>query len=220
MRFQENNNVMGDKQEVDEPAPRTRQPEADNVWSRKEMVYIDQDCQQYTPVVMVTAPSARSSAQSTKSTKRGPQTPSVVLEPRPLHSTYSAYKSSSSSATQGRGDNLEAAPLSVGSMDTPLASHSKSSPAPSPTSTTVSHAFLSRNPQSKLAQQYNAEDLQGGQSLTTTEEGGVANAGRVVPRSSTFSTRSDGRSVMTRGDGEEIMIFWNGHRDSRTSPNV
>jgi hypothetical protein len=36
-------------------------------------------------------------------------------------------------------------------------------------------------------------------------------------RDSTFSTLSDGRSTTTRGEGEEIMIFWDGHRGSRTS---
>ncbi|KAG0054213.1 hypothetical protein BGZ83_011734 [Gryganskiella cystojenkinii] len=35
-------------------------------------------------------------------------------------------------------------------------------------------------------------------------------------RDSTFSTASDSRSS-TRGDGEEIMIFWDGHRDSKAS---
>ncbi|KAF9090129.1 hypothetical protein BGX27_002330 [Mortierella sp. AM989] len=35
-------------------------------------------------------------------------------------------------------------------------------------------------------------------------------------RDSTFSTLSDSRSS-TRGDGEEIMIFWDGHRDSKAN---
>lgn len=36
-------------------------------------------------------------------------------------------------------------------------------------------------------------------------------------RDSTFSTGSDVRSLSTRADGEEIMIFWDGHRDSKGS---
>ncbi|KAF9289547.1 hypothetical protein BGZ68_009129 [Mortierella alpina] len=38
------------------------------------------------------------------------------------------------------------------------------------------------------------------------------NAGSTTMRDSTFSTMSDARSS-TRGDGEEIMIFWDGNRD-------
>ncbi|KAG0260663.1 hypothetical protein BG011_001726 [Mortierella polycephala] len=41
-------------------------------------------------------------------------------------------------------------------------------------------------------------------------------SGSVALRDSTFSTLSDARSS-TRGDGEEIMIFWDGHRDSKAS---
>ncbi|KAG0329590.1 hypothetical protein BG004_002300 [Podila humilis] len=36
-------------------------------------------------------------------------------------------------------------------------------------------------------------------------------------RDSTFSTGSSARSLSTRADGEEIMIFWDGHRDSKVS---
>ncbi|KAG0243046.1 hypothetical protein BGX31_011281 [Mortierella sp. GBA43] len=42
-----------------------------------------------------------------------------------------------------------------------------------------------------------------------------ATSGPTAMRDSTFSTMSDGRS--TRGDGEEIMIFWDGSRDSRSN---
>ncbi|KAF9947971.1 hypothetical protein BGZ70_002413 [Mortierella alpina] len=38
------------------------------------------------------------------------------------------------------------------------------------------------------------------------------NSGSTTMRDSTFSTMSDARSS-TRGDGEEIMIFWDGNRD-------
>ncbi|KAF9186108.1 hypothetical protein BGZ51_002233 [Haplosporangium sp. Z 767] len=41
-------------------------------------------------------------------------------------------------------------------------------------------------------------------------------SGSATLRDSTFSTLSDARSS-TRGDGEEIMIFWDGHRDSKAS---
>lgn len=41
-------------------------------------------------------------------------------------------------------------------------------------------------------------------------------SGSTGMRDSTFSTASTSRSS-TRGDGEEIMIFWDGHRDSKAS---
>jgi hypothetical protein len=64
-------------------------------------------------------------------------------------------------------------------------------------------------------QQYDPlEDLAGGGVKLRPWAGG---SGAAAPlRDSTFSTMSDGRSS-TRGDGEEIMIFWDGHRDSRTN---
>ncbi|KAF9365711.1 hypothetical protein BGX34_008732 [Mortierella sp. NVP85] len=63
-------------------------------------------------------------------------------------------------------------------------------------------------------QQYDPlEDLAGGGVKLRPWAGG---SGSGPLRDSTFSTMSDGRSS-TRGDGEEIMIFWDGHRDSRTN---
>ncbi|KAF8933089.1 hypothetical protein BGZ58_006586 [Dissophora ornata] len=59
-----------------------------------------------------------------------------------------------------------------------------------------------------------------GDPLSDLAEGGVklrpwaSSSGPTALRDSTFSTISDSRSS-TRGDGEEIMIFWDGHRDSK-----
>ncbi|GJJ75948.1 hypothetical protein EMPS_08306 [Entomortierella parvispora] len=46
--------------------------------------------------------------------------------------------------------------------------------------------------------------------------------GNTTTRDSTLSTLSsiDARSTTTRGDGEEIMIFWDGHRGSRSSSTM
>jgi len=50
----------------------------------------------------------------------------------------------------------------------------------------------------------------------------VGSMGNMTTRDSTLSTLSsiDAPSTTTRGDGEEIMIFWDGHRGSRSSSTM
>ncbi|KAI8606659.1 hypothetical protein EDD21DRAFT_360358 [Dissophora ornata] len=174
--------------------------------------------QQFTPAVMVTAPSTRSSAQSTASATLRPRPPSMVLEPRPLHSNYNAYQSTSS-PTSTHGQSKAA----VTPLGTTLAPISTTSPPPSSFSSSSSssnsriHSVLMRHAERGREYEYNTEVLR----RSRTDGGyGVRNNVRRTTRSSMFSTQSDSRSTTTRGDGEEIMIFWDGNRHSRASSNM
>ncbi|KAG0319043.1 hypothetical protein BGZ99_005335 [Dissophora globulifera] len=62
-----------------------------------------------------------------------------------------------------------------------------------------------------------ADLMGGGVNLRPWANGGNQGSGSgSMTRDSTFSTMSDARSS-TRGDGEEIMIFWDGNRNSKAS---
>ncbi|KAF9438662.1 hypothetical protein BGZ76_006035 [Entomortierella beljakovae] len=181
-----------------------------------------QDQQQYTPAVMVTGPSARSSAQSEVSAKRKPRPPNMVLEPRPLHPSYHINQNPSTS---------NATPLKklTTSKSTPIALPSTltamTNTILSPVSTSSSRSLPTK--ESEHAR-YSEEILENGErrgswSAVANETGihsdkAILNSPpRPFTRSSTFSTQSDARSTTT---GEEIMIFWDGHRDSRSSDSI
>ncbi|KAG0201936.1 hypothetical protein BGX28_005401 [Mortierella sp. GBA30] len=134
----------------------------------------------YTPAVMITGPSARSSAHSATSIDPRPLVPSLVLEPRPLNKNYGTKRSTT--VVMREHEELESSSAMSDSL------------VRAPTSSSV------------------ASDG------TDTSQNKHRNS------SSTTSTASDARSTMTRGEGEEIMIFWDGNRrDSKTnvssSPN-
>ncbi|KAG0368995.1 hypothetical protein BC939DRAFT_132873 [Gamsiella multidivaricata] len=225
--------------------------------------------QQYTPTVMVTAPSTRSSAQSMASGKRKPRPPNMVLEPRPLHPSYHVSPTSSSPAPKSesghamptmmsepilaRGSSTPSTPAPTALVSllasSPSTSYvaSPSSPPPPPASAPASApvsapARLVPPPKSYTLDRsdHQAETLEGNGQLDpwiasimarhfdymdSEFSGDYGNGGRYATggrplaavRNSTFSTYSDARSTMTRGDGEEIMIFWDGHRGSRAS---
>jgi len=175
--------------------------------------------QQFTPAVMITGPSARSSAQSTVSNKRAPSLPSMVLEPRPLHPNYHTHPSPPSPVTPP-------AALSSGSGVQATIQHSASAPTAlvsllASTSTTMPTIPTSISSQSAPPSAMRAYPsmVQHQQQASTSHQGGphLSQAATSPTRDSTFSTLSDARSTTTRGEGEEIMIFWDGHRGSRSS---
>ncbi|KAK3843920.1 MAG: hypothetical protein J3R72DRAFT_439388 [Linnemannia gamsii] len=178
---------------------------------------------QYTPAVMVTGPSARSSAQSTVSTKRGPNLPSMVLEPRPLHPSYHTQPSSASPVTPVTPPLPTSAPQTIishsASAPTALASLLASTSTTTPTISTVISTSHSAPPSAmraypSLVQPSPSQPTGAGSPIHLSQSG----PNTAPPtRDSTFSTLSDSRSTTTRGEGEEIMIFWDGHRGSRTS---
>ncbi|KAF9205737.1 hypothetical protein BGZ49_003578 [Haplosporangium sp. Z 27] len=191
-----------------------------------------QDEQQYTPAVMVTGPSARSSAQSTSPTKRKPKPPNIVLEPRPLHPNYNVDQLPSPTKTlQNSTPNTDtpgSQKIVTSSISTPAALVSILTPIASANQTTV---FTSSTPSLPTKGQdyitYSAEVLEGEERRTpgsyspNNHSGGNSKyISNPIARNSTFSTQSDSRSTITRGDGEEITIFWDGHRDSRASNNI
>ncbi|KAF9927100.1 hypothetical protein FBU30_003488 [Linnemannia zychae] len=194
--------------------------------------------QQYTPAVMVTGPSARSSAQSTISNKRGPNLPSMVLEPRPLHPNYYIRQHSPASPvtpvtpptptlpvveSQTTMQQSASSPTALASLlaststATPTISTSTISPSQSaPPSVMRSYPSLIQHPlQSSLPSQPGTGN--GNTSSLGLDPNHLSQSTTPPTRDSTFSTLSDGRSTTTRGEGEEIMIFWDGHRGSRTS---
>ncbi|KAF9360532.1 hypothetical protein BGX26_008952 [Mortierella sp. AD094] len=197
-----------------------------------------QNQQQYTPAVMVTGPSARSSAQSTASTKRKPRPPNMVLEPRPLHPSY--HINLSPSPTKSLQNEVQTTVASGPSMkvtasaSTPIALASiltsTSNINQPPASASSTRSLPTRD---EDYGKYGAEILEGCErrapwSASPKDPGcsnnnNAANSNTPPPpitRNSTFSTQSDSRSTIARGDGEEIMIFWDGHRDSRSSDNI
>ncbi|KAG9061508.1 hypothetical protein KI688_007086 [Linnemannia hyalina] len=178
--------------------------------------------QQYTPAVMVTGPSARSSAQSTVSNQQAPSLPSMVLEPRPLHSSYHTDQSSiPSPATPATPP-----PQTSGAQTTTTIQHSASAPTAlasllASTSTTFPTipSSVSAPPSAPPSAMHAYPSLV--QPSPMSPPGGgpshLSQSPAAPTRNSTFSTLSDGRSTTTRGEGEEIMIFWDGHRGSKTS---
>ncbi|KAG0234265.1 hypothetical protein BGW42_006770 [Actinomortierella wolfii] len=157
---------------------------------------------EYTPAVMVTGPSARSSMRSTSSGQGGgvssnggvsrPRSPTMVLGPLPIDKTQSHTMMTTSSA------------------------NSTSTIVVTPNSKLDSSMTIHRGG----GEEYDDDDdplslldIQGAHRLRPWARGSMASGGT---RDSTFSTSSDARSS-TRGDGEEIMIFWDGHRNSTRS---
>ncbi|KAF9977416.1 hypothetical protein BGZ73_006043 [Actinomortierella ambigua] len=145
---------------------------------------------EYTPAVMVTGPSARSSMRSTSSGPGGgvarPRSPTMVLGPLPIEKQHSATTPSTANSTS----TIAVPPMHI----------------PGSTTTTKEDYDDDDDPLSLL-------DIQGTHRLRPWARGSMASGGT---RDSTFSTASDARSS-TRGDGEEIMIFWDGHRNSTRS---
>ncbi|KAF9902534.1 hypothetical protein BX616_001908 [Lobosporangium transversale] len=96
--------------------------------------------QQYTPAVFVTAPSVRSSAQSTASATWKPKHFSIVVEPRPLNPSYYTRQSSSSPPSP----KLVQSPTDTADIDSDPAIHSYILPSPSPSvSITAPKSFAS-----------------------------------------------------------------------------
>ncbi|KAF9365704.1 hypothetical protein BGX34_008854 [Mortierella sp. NVP85] len=170
----------------------------------------------FTPAVMITAPSTRSSAQSMLSTKRKPD---VVLEPRPLHPSYHVKQSS---------------PKPKPAQSSPVAEPTLEPASTTPTSAAASPSTSSPNlilPSVLVEPPSEAEESQPPQSSSDAATSTLdpvqhdANGQKLqssnlllASRSSTFSAASDLRSTATRGDGEEITIFWDGKRDSNVAP--
>ncbi|KAF9306621.1 hypothetical protein BGZ74_004783 [Mortierella antarctica] len=196
-----------------EPEPRTMDQEEQ----------IQEPEYEFTPAVMLTGPSARSSAQSSTSIRRIPG-PTMVLESRPIQKPQPSP--SSTSSTLVPTPTTTPAPTALVSL---LASPSPTSPrthnpftSPSPSPTTASPApagaaprisFEPTDPFSVEVQDNFDTDQEMGNLRPWTSNRG-SGGGR---RDSTFSSGSDARSLSTRADGEEIMIFWDGHRDSKGS---
>ncbi|KAF9174614.1 hypothetical protein BGX20_010607 [Mortierella sp. AD010] len=66
-----------------------------------------------------------------------------------------------------------------------------------------------------LGEPFNNDDLLSGLPAPNLRPW-TSSSASTATRDSTFSTMSDSRSS-TRGDGEEIMIFWDGNRNSKTN---
>ncbi|KAF9399163.1 hypothetical protein BGX21_006704 [Mortierella sp. AD011] len=192
--------------------------------------HAQQDQQQYTPTVMVTGPSVRSSTQSATSTKRKSRPSHMVLEPRPLHPSY--HISQSPSTSKSLQNEVQTAVASEPSMkvatspSTSIAVASVITSAPNTSQLPPSASSTRTLPAGD--QDYKKHSVKilesDGRRATWSANNKTANSNTSPPppntRYSTFSTQSDSRSTTTRGDGEEIMIFWDGHRDSRSSDNI
>ncbi|KAG0025438.1 hypothetical protein BGZ81_007144 [Podila clonocystis] len=178
---------------------------------------------EYTPAVMLTGPSARSSAQSSKSVRRIPG-PTMVLEPRPIQKPQPSPSSTSSTLvptpTSTPGPTAPVSLLASPSPTSPRTRNPFTSPSPSPTMASPPAtgaapriSFEPTDPFSMEVQDnFDIEQEMGNLRPWTSNRG--SGGGQ---RDSTFSTGSDARSLSTRADGEEIMIFWDGHRDSKVS---
>ncbi|KAF9428665.1 hypothetical protein BGZ94_001544 [Podila epigama] len=169
----------------------------------------DENQWEYTPAVMLTGPSARSSAQSSISIgQRKPKTPTMVLEPQPIYHQK---------LQQGQGQFPTSNPFQpagtvTGSVNPPSMIPAVSGPVAPRISFEPSDPF-SMEGQDGYSLDKNPHSLETLRPWTSGQGiGGVAGS-----RDSTFSMTSDARSLSTRADGEEIMIFWDGHRDSRVS---
>ncbi|KAG0023005.1 hypothetical protein BGZ80_010625 [Entomortierella chlamydospora] len=192
--------------------------------------HAQQDQQQYTPTVMVTGPSARSSTQSATSAKRKPRPSHMVLEPRPLHPSYHNQSPSTSKSLQNEVQTAVASEPSMKvttSPSTPIAVASVLTPAPNtsqPPKSASTTRTLPAGDQDYRKHSAKILESDGRRATWSANNNKAANSNTSPPppntRYSTFSTQSDSRSTTTRGDGEEIMIFWDGHRDSRSSDNI
>ncbi|KAF9144707.1 hypothetical protein BGX30_011728 [Mortierella sp. GBA39] len=174
--------------------------------------------QQYTPAVMVTGPSARSSAQSTVSNKQAPSLPSMVLEPRPLHPSYHTHQSSIPSPVT----SVTPPPPQTSGAQTTTIQHSASAPTAlasllASTSTTLPTISSSISAPPSAMHAYPSLVQPSPMSPPGGGPSHLSQSPAAPMRDSTFSTLSDGRSTTTRGEGEEIMIFWDGHHGSKTS---
>ncbi|KAF9582053.1 hypothetical protein BGW38_000717 [Lunasporangiospora selenospora] len=242
-----NNGVPGPKEELEEDDSRIIQQK----YSLKEEYIEDDetetanngwrsDKQDYTPAVMVTAPSARSSAHSTI---QRPSVPSLILEAKPLgidtRPTRSPTSPSSSRlspsspratrpssplvqrptvvAAQSSSAPSVVAPLPSSSTATATTTGVAAEPAEAVNVITMSPSTLGPTQHQERASQrhdtvYSDND---NQSIFT-----IDNIDHLRPwvnstgRDSTLSTLSDSRSS-TRGEGEEIMIYWDGNRNSK-----
>ncbi|KAI8361013.1 hypothetical protein B0O80DRAFT_436499 [Mortierella sp. GBAus27b] len=216
--------VPGDKAELPEPGLTSEEIE--------EPVSTDTQLSsgvlRFTPAVMVTAPSARSSVMSNG---RNGRLPNMVLESRPLHPDYHVRRSSSSRSRRGQSSAVAVPELDQSSTSTlspPTATTAEVLSTSTPNAATQAPIPIVIEPSSD-----NSVDLQSppassgsGVSLPSfifQDPNGHKMYSSGVPqdlRTSTFST-SDLRSVrstISRGSGEEITIFWDGKRDSNVNP--
>ncbi|KAI1307052.1 hypothetical protein EDD11_004574 [Mortierella claussenii] len=203
---------------------------------------------QYTPAVVLTGPSARSSAQSTASDMtQKPKPPSMVLEPRPLHPNYHVSKPSSSPTSSKFEQTITTLtsaaitpnPFTNLTTESLLTTSSSSSPTLTALNSTLTSSTESKSSQVQADSKHSAEVLDSDEfrhapwmhtdptvprlpHIRANSNSGSVTAGNPdvagmnsppqapTTRNSTFSTQS-ARS------GEEIMIFWDGHRHSRPS---
>ncbi|KAG0264651.1 hypothetical protein DFQ27_001103 [Actinomortierella ambigua] len=176
------------------------------------------DSVEYTPAVMVTGPSARSSVRSTGSGPGGgvsrPRSPTMVLGPLPIGKQYPA---AATTASANSTSTIVVSPMHIPGSANTTTTITTTTPT-APTSTAVASPF--KRDSSNIHEEYDDDDdplslldIQGAHRLRPWARGSMASSGT---RDSTFSTASDARSS-TRGDGEEIMIFWDGHRNSTRS---
>ncbi|KAK3828284.1 MAG: hypothetical protein J3Q66DRAFT_434852 [Benniella sp.] len=165
----------------------------------------------FTPAVMITAPSTRSSAQSMLSTKRKPN---VVLEPRPLHPSYHIKQSSP------KPKPAESSPVAESTLEP-----ASTTPPPTSSPNVILPSVLVEPPSEAKEPQSPPQSSSDATTSTLDPAQHDANGQKLqssnlplASRSSTFSAASDLRSTVTRGDGEEITIFWDGKRDSNVAP--
>ncbi|KAF9575913.1 hypothetical protein EC968_001296 [Mortierella alpina] len=178
---------------------------------------------QFTPAVMITGPSARSSAQSVASITQRLNIPNMVLEPRPLHRNYSSRRAETTAskrdnepstdvlepATTASSAHSSAVPLAPPAMSPLLSASPLVSTSPVTSSTGATNLELLDTVSERLRPQLVSSD-----SGSSTPPASSTLQQR--NSASTVSTASDTRSTLTR-DGEEIMIFWDGPPDSRGS---
>ncbi|CAO3571448.1 unnamed protein product [Mortierella alpina] len=177
----------------------------------------------FTPAVMITGPSARSSAQSVTSTDQRSNIPNMVLEPRPLHRNYSGrraetaaskrdnetYTGVSEPVTSPSSAHSAVVSLAPPAMTAPLSASPLVSTPASVSSTGTTNVEVLQAESERLRPQLVSSD-------SSPERPAVHSFLQQRDSSSTVSTASDTRSTITR-DGEEIMIFWDGPPNSRGS---
>ncbi|KAF9968788.1 hypothetical protein BGZ70_007674 [Mortierella alpina] len=178
----------------------------------------------FTPAVMITGPSARSSAQSATSTDQRPNIPNMVLEPRPLHRNYSSRRAETSSTskrdnetctdvsesvTSASSAHSAAVPLAPAAMTAPLSVSPLVSTPANVSTAGATNVDVLEVVSERLRPQHTSTD-------PSPEKPPVNSSIQQRDSSSTVSTASDTRSTITR-DGEEIMIFWDGPPNSRGS---
>ncbi|KAF9982947.1 hypothetical protein BGZ75_005583 [Mortierella antarctica] len=182
-----------------------------------------EDASLFTPAVMITGPSARSSAQSVASSDQRLNIPNMVLEPQPLRRNYSNRRAETNAPKRGNELSMDvseptatassahsaAVPLAPQAMSSPLAASPLVSTPAIVSPTGVANVKAVEAVSERLCPQPTSTD-------SSSNQPPAVAALQQRDSSSTVSTASDTRSTLTR-DGEEIMIFWDGPPNSRGS---